>query len=82
MGYGKNLRDILDEKGMTVKELAKKPALRRLLFTLLFKEILRSDLILPLKFQTSSMSRSTRSARIIRMHRERHFQNSRKIKSE
>ncbi len=24
MGYGKNLKDILDDKGMTVKELAKK----------------------------------------------------------
>ena len=24
MGYGKNLKDILDSKGMTVKELARK----------------------------------------------------------
>ena len=45
MGYGKNLKYILDDKGMTVKELAKKPALRRLLFTPLFKETPRSDLI-------------------------------------
>ena len=81
MGYGQNLKNILDEKGMTVKELAKKPALRRLLFTLLFKGIPRSDLILPLKFQTSSISLSTRSARTIPMRPEKLFLSFPKIKS-